>query len=770
MKMKLYPKLYVILKTIGLSLPVLINAQDSADDEDILIMSPFIVQTQNDRGYGATESLGATRTALKNIDISSNIVAITNEFMSDVGASSAQEALQYLSGIQTSVGDPNPGQAAVTIRGYTQRFGGFRDGLPDDAGTRDQLADDTAHYDRIEVIKGPAGVLYGSHNLGGVINKISKWAISDNFTNIELQAAAGFEEYIRGVIDTNKKLGENSAIRAVVSSRQGNRHWDDSEDGEAPANINAITLMGQTNFKNGGRLWGRYHYTFFELDREYNNQFLTGWQIGLREGERPLVDPDDSDFIHDKSLNKTPGDDISEGNIYNYELGFEKPFVMFDSDWTLRLVGRHSLAKGDKSPSIIQAGRPTAFDAAGNALGDTRTVRASDPNVADWRIQYQSRDFRSKRFDFSLNIDLAGEFDTWIAKHDMVINARVGLGERGNSFFRKIPPGTFSLVDGVVENLTNEELTAGVANTFIPWQGWRRSETASVGILDNISFMDEKLIFAFGSRYDYGRGINGTYDVAESLEKNNPVRIEDPTQSSDGNDFTWKYGVVYKPIEELSLFAQHATTFEFVTGVDVRTGLAFENQEGTIDEFGIKTALFDNRLIITASIFEMELTNVQIQVVRPDGSGFDLAQEGVQKTDGYEIDLAYLVNDNISLVFAASDVDSKNAADNFFRGVPINFNWSFFGRYTFTEGALEGAFAGLGYRQMGDYSIDNGNNLFGKGANIMDLVFGYRRDNWSAQVNVYNALSYDGMVSAISDFAIIRAEDPNFRVTVSYGF
>ncbi len=746
-----------------------INSLHAEDEEGVFTLSPFEVSADDDRGYGVTESIGATRQALPNSDISSSVISITSDFMSDVAAISAEEALRFVSGVQNSATDPNPGNARVTLRGYQASVGNYRDGLPDNSGTRDMIGDDSAHYDRLEVIKGPAGVLYGSHTLGGVINKISNRAVTDNFTNLEMQVAGGYEEYIKGVVDVNRKLGENSALRAIVSSRRGNRHWHDTDEGGAEADINGISLIANTYFEGGGRFWGQLYYSNFEIDREYNNQFLAGWKVGLQEGEVPVIDADDDDFLLGKSINKTPKGNLSKGNTYNYEIGFEQPFDMFGSDWTMRTVMRYNLSKGDKSPSIVQFDT-AAYDADGVRLGAFSEVSLSDPRIADWKAGYQSRDFRSKSDSGAINIDLAGEFGTESIKHSMVVNLRGGMTERGSSFFRKIPAGRFSLLDGAVEQLTNEELVAGVPNTFIPWQGWNEGDSFSAGVLDNISFFDDKLILAIGSRYDWGRSVSGTYDVDKSLAANEPVEVEEATGRTSGNEFTWKQGVVYKPVEDVSLFAQHATTFNFVSGVDVRTGLPFENQEGVIDEVGVKTTLLDNRFILTASYFDMELTNVTVQVVRPDGSGFDLAQEGVQKTTGVELDLAYLVNENISLIAAVSDVDSKNAVGNYFRGVPRTPTYSFFGRYTFTDGGLKGAFAGLGYKYNGEFSIDNGNNLFAASGGTMDLLVGYRKDNWSLQLNAYNVLGYEGIVSAVNDSAVIRAEDPNYRISATYKF
>ena len=191
----------------------------------------------------------------------------------------------------------------------------------------------------------------------------------------------------------------------------------------------------------------------------------------------------------------------------------------------------------------------------------------------------------------------------------------------------------------------------------------------SIGFQDNMKFMDDKLILVAGARYDDGSTDAWRFDVPQSLARGEFVREESPSSNSD-SETTYKLGVVAKPADGVSLFAQTATTFNLISTLDEETGNKFPNQEGEIIEVGAKFGLMDNRLTATLSWFDMELTNVIIRVPLPVefGGGTAPRAVGVQKTDGVELDLAYQPNDNVSLLFAASDLESTDANGRFFPG------------------------------------------------------------------------------------------------------
>lgn len=762
-----------ILTALGCILPLTAaNAQSPEAEGEVFELSPFNVTAAQDRGYGVANSLGASRIALANLDIASSVVTISDALINDIGAVDATEFLTLVSGVQIN-GDRNPGQLQYSLRGYAVNGISLRDGLPDPFDAVDIPLDEESSYDRIEVIKGPAGTLYGSHSMGGIVNKVSKWPLLEAATELQLQVAAGHDEFIRGVVDTTGPIGENAAYRAVLSYRNGERHHD---EGDAPSNMTNLTLSGAHYLKNGGKVWGRVQYLDYELDREQGWQYITGYLTP--GGDAPEVK--NPVFAIGKHANIVPSDDISEGDIYSLEAGYEKNFRALNGVWTFRLVARKSKGDGDKSPSYSQ-GRPVAVDAAGNSLGDHRFVSANDPEVADWRASLTLRDFRGYAEAEGLFLDLVGKFDTFGLSHDLVINAAASESERVRAFFfwAAANPNdptsvgnTFSAVNPDFTGVNAESIKANNPKKFNRFQGFATGEGRAIGFQDNIGLFSDKLIAVVGARYDEVEGTNTPFDVAASLAADDFIKDNSATTTSKGNDSTYKLGLLYKPTNEVSVFAHRSTTFNLVTASDPLTGNKFPNQEGEILEIGTKFSMFDNRLVLTASWFDMELTNVIIQVPLPiDQGGGTIPQAvGVQATDGFEVDLAWQPTDQISFILALSDLDSTDANGNFFRGVPIDLNYSFFGKYTFTDGELAGFFGGLGFQHNSKAPGDGGSSFFVSDSNLLDLFAGYDAGNWSVQLNVYNVLGEDQILGSVTDRLAIRAPDTNFRITARYRF
>lgn len=747
-------------------------AQGTSNDETV-VLSPFEVSGERDRGYGVENSLGASRIALANSDIANSIITLNEQFIRDTGAVDATEFLTYVSGVQIN-GDRNPGQVQYSQRGYALGGINLRDGIPENLSAVDIPLDEESAYSRVEVIKGPAGALYGSHSMGGIVNKVSKWPLSVQQTEVQVQVAAGHDEFVRGVIDTTGPMGDSSAYRAVVSSRRGNRFHDSSN---APSDMDNITLAASHYLNDtGGKIWGRLQYLHYKLDREQGWQYLTGYLTP--GGSAPEVT--NPIFAISKDANIVPDDDISIGTSRSYEIGYEQPLGANDS-WTLRLVARQFEGKGDKSPSYSQ-GRPTAVDATGAIVGDNRFISALDPRVADWRSTLALRDFRGYQEGTTLNADLSGEFELLGASHKAIVTARYGTSERERAFFFWNPANPNNTTDATnsfshlapdFTGVNAESIKATTTKQFNRFQGHTEGDGWSLGFQDNLSFLEDKLILVAGARYDDASSDSYRFNVAQSIAADDFIIDQTSLQQNSGTDSTYKAGMVFKPVDGLSLFAQNATTFNFINSVDPLTGAKFSNQEGEILEIGSKFYMLDNRLVATVAWFDMELTNVIINVPDPDPNavGGTIPQAvGVQATDGFEVDIAWTPTDQLNLAFAYSDITSEDALGRNFRGVPVEGTYSLFGKYTFSRSGTQGWFVGGGYKHNAKAPGDSGNSFFVSDSDLVDLFVGYNAENWSVQLNTYNVFGEDQVLSAVIDRLAIRAPDTSYRLTARYRF
>ena len=130
------------------------------------------VQVRSDRqiepSYNPPTATSATKIEAPLRDIPQTVNVVPQSLLRDQAAQSIQDALKAVPGIGMSHGDGQRDQ--VTIRGFSAIADQFVDGLRDDA----LYFRDLSNIEQIEVLKGPASVLYGRGSSGGLINRITK--------------------------------------------------------------------------------------------------------------------------------------------------------------------------------------------------------------------------------------------------------------------------------------------------------------------------------------------------------------------------------------------------------------------------------------------------------------------------------------------------------------------------------------------------------------------------------------------------------------------
>jgi catecholate siderophore receptor len=118
--------------------------------------------------YNPPTARSATKIEAPLRDIPQTVNVVPQTLLRDQGANSMQDVMKMVPGIGLSHGDGQRDQ--VTIRGFTAISDQFIDGLRDDA----LYFRDLSNIEQVEVIKGPASVLYGRGSSGGLINRITK--------------------------------------------------------------------------------------------------------------------------------------------------------------------------------------------------------------------------------------------------------------------------------------------------------------------------------------------------------------------------------------------------------------------------------------------------------------------------------------------------------------------------------------------------------------------------------------------------------------------
>jgi iron complex outermembrane receptor protein len=185
---------------------------DRKTDDKIVMLNPFEVTTSGDIGYKAASSVSATRIDTPIANLPFAISAITPEFIKDTNSISLYDAVKNSAGVSSGARGFNFGSDAFNIRGFTQAP--QRDGFYE--SDRGNTYVDTVNLERVEVVKGPASLLYGQIAPGGTVNYITKRPMTRAFASVSL--AGGSYDYMRATADLNQPLvGEKLLFRINAS-------------------------------------------------------------------------------------------------------------------------------------------------------------------------------------------------------------------------------------------------------------------------------------------------------------------------------------------------------------------------------------------------------------------------------------------------------------------------------------------------------------------------------------------------------------------------
>ncbi len=743
------------------------KTHSAAGGEAVLELDPFTLTGTRTRGYGVTASLGGTRIVLPLIDTPVSIVTVNRELMDDVGAANGADGMRWVSGLGPAA---NPGIGAYSLRGQLPRGATLTsagstdviDGLPGGG-----LEQETEFIDRFEVVKGAAGTLYGEHNLGGLINRVYKTPRKEAHTTIKTWVST-IGGTFQGSIDNTGSIDRDGEFtyRVIGVFRDGKTSFDGDDSKNAYYGVLEYRPQnGRTKF------WGRYEYRYIEANLAQGGTIVDGAGVNSMKyfGRRNLLP-----FInHDPRI------------FRYYEFGFSTSTSGKIGDWDLRFVGRMNddIILGNIPHLFAQA--YTMIGADGASLGtigyninlgaaNTQPTFAGTPWV-DIKLTdvVPSTVGPTRNQTSGFFVDLSGNFNTGPVNHRTLIYAQT-MNFRQRSIFKNL----------VFKPEYGGQLTAGnlnIANAFsivhpvyrdVSWDLFLPPTIATnnsasnnkfaIGLQDNMSMWDNRLLLVGGVRYDFVQN-NGTYNYITNVA---------PRPLTSSNTVS-KASVVVKPfpVRGVAFFANYTETFTARFGeLVVGSGIPFKNEEGISKEVGLKLELFDARLTMTGSYFDMVTKNLAIFQANPLTGLNEFTQGGRAPAKGWDADFTWLVNENWAVLLGLADVDSKDFRGLRLRGVMNDFNYKGLVRYSASSTSrLRGLAVGAGVVNTSD-RLDTTNTFVVPGYNSYDAFVSYSRKNWRFQVNGYNltdTMEVDGIIQR----SLLFANEPrSFRFSAQYDF
>ncbi|CED71630.1 MULTISPECIES: TonB-dependent siderophore receptor [unclassified Aliivibrio] len=272
MKLTLSP----LTLAIGAALAATVVTPNVLAAEEVTTNETMLVIGHQYEGYAEHMPQSGTKTDVEWLDVPQAVSVVTKTEIQDRGAVRLVDALDGVAGVNNTLGEGSRDQ--FVIRGFDALNDMYRDGMRDDGTLQSYRS--LANIERVEVVKGPAGALYGRGSAGGIINLVTKRANGDNFTSVN--GSVGSNSQFVGQIDNSMAITDKVNGRINVEYRQADSYVDhvDSNDFFIAPTIRVLPAEGHV----------------IDLDVEYAHQELVPYRGVPSKNGKP-VDVSSSTFF-----------------------------------------------------------------------------------------------------------------------------------------------------------------------------------------------------------------------------------------------------------------------------------------------------------------------------------------------------------------------------------------------------------------------------------------------------------------------------------------
>jgi iron complex outermembrane receptor protein len=647
------------------------------------------------QGYVAKRSATATKTDTPLIETPQSISVITADRVEAIGATTLRDAMGYTPGINIAPwGTDARYDNWIFMRGFDAYKPGFNlDGLPlRNAETWGLFQTENYGSERIEVLRGPASVLYGQGGPGGTVNVVSKRPQAEAQREVRLQVSDPERHQVMG--DFTGPLSEDGSVlyRVTALVREGKSNQDFLPDDRlfiAPSLT--WTVSPDTTV------------TFLSHVLHYN----TGTPGGLPEVGTLLPNPNGQ--LSSKVFPGEPGFDHfdHEQQAVGYLLEHRA-----NADWTLRQNLRYARLKLD-----YQHITSSAFVADDDDDVDADDLRVVSRNVFASREEVSS---------ISLDNQAQTQFVSGSTRHTLL----VGLDHQRSQF--DVAAG-FGFRSGPTLDLYNPVYGASVTRpdpTFINTD--LTLKQTGLYVQDQIKF-GERWSATLGTRYD-----SATTDGINRLPNGAPVQRTDREMSN-------RAGLVYLNPNGWAPYVSYSESFSPSTTLDTATGRPFSPETGRQYEAGARYQPLDSTDSYSVAVFDL----VRRDYLTSDAITFESRQTGEIKVQGVELEASLRPRSDVNVIASytftpKADVTASSTPEEI--GKQLNpvprHQASVWGDYRFAPGTK----AGLGLRYVGSHrGVNETAGIFSIGASVplpsytlVDALVSHDIGLWNLALNVRN--------------------------------
>jgi iron complex outermembrane recepter protein len=649
-------------------------------------------------GYVAARSSTGSKTNTPIEAIPQSVSVIGREEIDDRKALKVDEALRYTAGVASQTFGPDPDTDWFYIRGFqANQTGVYLDGLPLYAYAFGAFQIDPFLLERVEVLKGPASVLYGGANPGGIVNLSRKRPTGDTFAYVEGGINNWGNAYIGA--DAGGVAGENNQWSYRVTGRVagGDQFTDYSEDLRG-------TILPQITYTPDDTTKITAYGYFAGLDEVRNgSSFLPYYGTVRRNSNGFRIDREA--FYGEPDIDNQDRTQLLVG--YEFEHAFE--------GWTLRQSARYGWEKGS------QIG-PYGYGYTGPLFGNG--LQPAVPGVNElYRIGFDEEHVVN-----TFNADTSAEWtlDTGPLNHSFL----AGVEYRYYNMDQTQASGGATPID-----LENPVYGVPQGEPFQYLDQDLTQQQVGIYLQDQIRFGKGWLVT-----------LNGRFDYVDTEAVSPPTLDFSPSFTSNDSALSGRAGLAYEFENGFTPYVSAATFFNPVFDATPVAGTddePFAPEDGYQFESGFKYKPAGYDALITASVFHIVRQNV-VQNEQDPVVPNNKIQIGEVTSTGFEIEAKANITENLKLLaaFTAYDLEITEDATAALVGntpfsVPevIGALWLDYG---IKDGTFKGVSFGGGVRYHGESWADNENNFKVPDAVLVDAAIRYEQEDWGVALNVTN--------------------------------
>lgn len=696
----------------------------SPEDETVKLKE-FVVTDSEDIGYSTPNAVGVGRFATALIDTPQTVNVLNRQFMDDFQAGELFDVLQYVAAvsIESNVGD------SVQIRGYTVRDQ-YTDGVVDNQN-QSQMGAEPFQYERIEVMKGPSALVYGSTAIGGVTNRVRKTPLWK--PKGELGLTLGNYNQLKTDFDYAQPLSKSVAVRMVATYR--------NED--LVNNVHARFAYARRYNLNPMLTWRVSSTTQIRVVGEFlHEKYFKHWgEVGMFRPFTPI-----------KGYTVVPfGKTLAEGGFTTWGL-IPRDFTYSNPDAHVRNDKQAGSIYFETQPvkglMLRFFGTASFWDHFVNEYIPTGMAVNNREMVRSWRTIGNDDMYATAGMDASYLAKFRGH------EHRLLFVTQDTARRNWQEIVQDLasPPPNLDMFNPVYSPYS-PKTPARTNYQFI------NANNVNFAAQDHAKFFGEIFQVVGGARFD----------KYNSQTDNVLTRVKGRTNFGDA--WTYKYGAIVKPTKDASLFYNHSETYapNFGSQPD---GTVFKPQLGVIEEVGVKLAAFDGRIAGTISAYNLQLQNLLTNDPDPirSAAGWRI-QISKQKTQGVEADVFFNVTRNWSFNVGGAKMDVTLPSGLYPRGSPrstANFNTRY--KFSIAEGPLaflNGVVIGGGLSHKGPAPVDTISTYYLPKYTVGAVFANYTWKKYRFALNVNNVTNNWYLARAVSKEQVYQGGDRiiKFRMT-----